>query len=545
MKKMKKFMTLMLTTTLISTSFLSAATPALAQGGAATVLEQGIGQAHIPLLQEQFNNPSYYYSGLPRNIVVETREFDSENVVLDVKFNSPVYVGNRYLLAPVSGMESMETGEYRDILRFIGIPIKAGHRDDFAAKFTNMFRKIDLSNLRVKGYIRKDKKVVEYFNELIDGLSDEHLDKAVIPKGEVAFSIILKKDSPLINGIKVERQMFFEKLRSSTVIAGQSARLDYSTTIGVTNEEAFSIAKTVGSSLSFGLSGSKGPLSASLGLELQQSLTKTFSTSYSVTKTETLGEAHTFDGAGRPSRRVGIYRYGEKYTSKPQFNQSLKSNYPFLKPTTSTIMYMRSIQALDIEKPSSASSSNSADASSSTSSGHSSSNSGLVPNTNDGNTNTNSQQDPAPELTSLGEVSQLFRGLNKNIPYMRDTHIREIRQLSGKSVKYNSREKGFLVDGRSTFEITIDIAKEGLYDLGIDLGYVSSFNGARLAYLNNQGIKDNSISANQLGTPFLESGLRLKKGTNKLRITTTGVGMLKKIVVERNTDDAYYRCGER
>lgn len=540
MKKMKKLMTLILASALISTSFLSAASPALAQSGSYRILEQGINQAGIPLLQEEFYNTSYYRNGLPNNIIVEKRDFDSENVVLDVKFNSSVYIGNHYLLVPANGMESMEHDEFKKMLRFLGIPIKPGYRDDFAAKFTNVYKKIDLRNLNIKGYIRKDKKVVEYFTELIDGYSDEHLDKAVIPKGEVAFSIILKEDSPLINDIKVERETFFKQIGAGAVREGQDKSISYSTTTGVTNEEAFSISKTVGSTLSFGISGSKGPLSASLGYELQRSLTKTFSTSYSVNNSETISNSQTFYGKGRPARRVGLYQYGEKYTSKPSFNQSLKSKYPFLEPSVSTTMNLKEIQALDIEKPSVVSNTASSNIGHSTNSGASSSNSGSLANV--GNTNTNKPSTPAPSLTSIGEVSQLFRGLGKNLSYMRDTHITDIRQLSGTTAKYDSNKEGFIVDGQTTFEVTIDVEKEGLYDLGIGMDYLS---GYRLAYLSNQGIKDNSARANQLRSTFLESGLRLRKGINRLRITTKGTGVLNKIILERNTYDAYYNCGER
>lgn len=350
MKKTKILATLALTIA-ISSSPLIGTHKALASSSGnvrSKILSQKAGQASVPILQEIHNNPSYYKNGLPSTIQIEKRDFNSENVILDVKFDTTVYVGNNYIL---KSRQHMETGDFKGFIKFMGIPIKEGHRDDFVAKFTNVVTKVSLNGVNPQGYIRKDNKVVKYFSEIIDGNAETNLDKAVIPAGETAFSIILKKDSPLINDIKVQRSTFFRKLNSDFITPNQQSRLSYSTTSGVTNEKAFSIAKTVGTSFNFGLGISKGPLSGSFGVTLENSLTKTFSSSYSVSNSETISGTHVFDAKDGLNHRVGIYNYGETYTSKPTFNTTEKNKYPFLYPTANTTMYMTSIQSLDISEP--------------------------------------------------------------------------------------------------------------------------------------------------------------------------------------------------
>ncbi|GAA0741645.1 hypothetical protein [Clostridium oceanicum] len=481
--KSKKILATLVLTALFSSSGIGMTQTVFAQSGTGSVLSQGIGQARIPNLQSAMGSNGYYYeNGFPSRIDVETKQFNSNNVVLD-------YI-------------SLEGRDFSNVT--VG-------NDDVYSFFTG---------LNVKGYITVEDKVVNTYVEALEAAKR----KGVIGRGEKIMSIILQKDSPLIDDIKVERHTYFQLIGSRVLTPGDSSVIKTSTTYGITNQEAYSIAKTVGMEFTAGLGFSKGPLSANVGMKLSSSLTETFSNTYSVNKSTTEEYTHNF-GISDVTRRAALYQYVESYKARPIMDKerysrgSTKYFMDRLIPAKDTNYKTNRIQNVAVRAgtPSTGAPS-------------------VISINTDTETDTGSTTTTERDLTTIGYVNPKIPLTGRRVSYMTNTRIAGIRQLSGNPVKYDSQKGGFIVDGTSKFVISIDVQRNGVYDLGIDF---KSLGVARNASLSNQNLKI-SGTGNDMDTSFVEGPIRLNSGRRDVEITLTGKGILKEIRLERNSYDAVF-----
>lgn len=518
MNKKRIISTLILTMVLTSMSFAGRNQKVFAkEQTTSSILNENGGKIDTPIIQNVYNKPEYYKNGLPSRIELDKKKYDSESVVLDVKFPYPVYIGENaiykstipyddlkgILNKKLDTAEDVSNGEERDefLLFMCQLDDSYRGREDITEKIylskqpsksdypewmnakPPAISIFDLENLKVKSYINRDNEVVRNFADIVPGYSTDSIEKSVIPAGQTAFSIVLEKDSPLINDIKVERTRFFKILNEGTVEPNKSKELRYTAVTGVTETEAFSIAKTTGASTSFEGGGTFNGLSGKFTQSLSRSLQKTFSTSYSLTESKDETNVERFESDGS-SRRVGVYVYGEEYKSLPKFNIDVKLEYPFLYPTTSSSLYERFIQTLDIANP-------------------------------DGKIL------PLKNIVSINYLSNDGSFVNGLL----GTDIEDFKHLQGSKPVYNSNDKSFTVND-SVFNLIINnVQEEGYYILNTNLK--KEVNEDVRIYTNNKDeyalhLGPNAPSNSTEINNHAFAKVYLNKGRNNVPIITKG-----------------------
>ncbi|WP_251861340.1 hypothetical protein [Clostridium sp. Marseille-Q2269] len=244
----------------------------------------------IPLVQ----NPNWYNSGLPEKVKVREVESSPDVVIIDII--------------------AQEDKEIKD-----GICYDANAVDYFESTYKPRYS-IDLTMLahtKIEGYMDKDGNVYKDAKSLPDGY---------YKKGDVLYSVLINANDPMVKGTKVINRSYWQLCIGTTLGKNQSTNLTKDTTYGVDKGEAISIAKTAGTSLSISgnIGASKiGTGSGTINYTIQDSLTKTFSRTISVSQKESDNIRHVFE-KGDTNRKVGLYQFVETFEQIPnsQYNEN-------------------------------------------------------------------------------------------------------------------------------------------------------------------------------------------------------------------------------
>lgn len=209
----------------------------------------------------------YYNNGFPDRIYVgDEKVVNPESVVIDIVLDETVYIKDGRIEYTKSG---------------------GGWSPDFGQI----------------GFIASNGMVSSSFSEMPD--------RTVAP-GEVAFSVILKPDSPIINGTKVKNKHYWKKILSSNLGPTSNTTFVETERYGVTNTEALSLAKSSGTSISLGTDLSTGPITSKFGYQTSDSLTRTFGRTITVEESTEVQIRHQFSNSDR-ERRVALYQYCEEF----------------------------------------------------------------------------------------------------------------------------------------------------------------------------------------------------------------------------------------
>lgn len=169
-------------------------------------------------------------------------------------------------------------------------------------------------------------------------------DKAYIDSlrtGDVMYTVLFKKDSKIAKSFMQSSTLYWEKVKSSVIQPKLTGKISHAFNSGVSISEAYSFAKTLGSSKGITIGGQLkgGPNSSNGGVlsvnythTISQSITNTFSRSTTVTSSENTTVDYTYENIKDHPVAIAIYRPVEVFS---------------VRKTGSNKYYQQMLEALD------------------------------------------------------------------------------------------------------------------------------------------------------------------------------------------------------
>ncbi|GAA0732789.1 hypothetical protein [Clostridium oceanicum] len=260
----------------------------------------------IPLVE----NPNWYNEGLPEEVKVREVESIPENVIIDVVAQEDKELKGDGLFYAANPIDVMGKDYYSHTpMQLVLLSDTAGRGD-------------------IKGYLDKNGNFYE---------KPEALPSGYFKSGEVMFSVVVDGNSPMVKGTKVINRSYWKRCKAASLGENESTNLTKTTTYGVNNSEAISIAKTTGTNFSInGDLGASNIGSGKVGINysVENSLTKTFNRTISISNSVTDSIRHVFEKNGK-NRKVGLYQFVERFEQVP------KSEYNIHYDTTNFEMAQR------------------------------------------------------------------------------------------------------------------------------------------------------------------------------------------------------------
>lgn len=392
---------------LISSTFIIANSKVFANSGSIVIQAGGISESQpIPEVKEE------YFYGFPSKIYVgnDLNTIAAKKVVLDIYAHEDLWIDGNKAMRNESDDDQHAFGIYHG---FNSIP--------------GFF-----------GYIDANGKVLRTLSQGC---------KKYIKRGEVLFSIILDSSSPILERSNyIKNRGYWKKIADDLVTPFSSSKIEKSTSYGVTNTESLSLAKTTGSTLSYGMNfgiegkgtNGGGSFGGSVNYQISNSLTQTFSRTISIEESTTTKITHNFDSSSL-LRRVSLYQYCEEFYSNPilnlnyksfsnrnlvevfqdQYNLFIKTGERYVEVKTSSFL------PLEIERA--------------------------------------HQTSEIPNLKELVVINQRPDGIitPSNI------EIRNLTQVKGNAIRYNFTKDAFSIDGRITLNLAVNVRNSGIYKIKV------------------------------------------------------------------------------
>ncbi|MGB6129017.1 MAG: hypothetical protein WBG30_09725 [Psychrilyobacter sp.] len=266
------------------------------------------------------------------------------------------------------------------------------------------------------------------------------LPRKYVNPGEVAFSIVLSGNSRGFLGYSTFSSLsYWKKVTDSNAGPNYAPTLVENTHYGITNKDAFSIAKTTGTSLTtgvnFGISGGGLSMGVNFQRQINESLTNTYGREISLESSHDSQIRHQFMPTNYP-RRVAIYQYCEVFKAnivpKDDYIQYLKRGYNWKVANSRPLeieIKTSSYAAMEVAEPVSMIELTPA---------------GLV----------------EPELKDIFRVDETFGGINKPST---STEIIEVNQTTSNYVVYDFEKSTFIMNGPVTLDVRVNIKRPGSF----------------------------------------------------------------------------------
>lgn len=242
----------------------------------------------VPLVQ----NPNWFNSGLPNEVKVREVESIQETVIIDVVAQEDKQLKGDGLFYAANPIDLMGKDYYsRTPMNLVLMSETAGSGD-------------------IKGYLDKDGNFYE---------KSEALPSGYFKSGEVMFSVVVDADSPMVKGTKIINRSYWKLCIADKLGPDESTNLTKDISYGVDTSEAISIGKTTGTNFSInGDLGASNIGSGKVGINysIENSLTKTFNRTISISNRETDNIRHVFEKNGN-KRKVALYQFVERFEQIP------------------------------------------------------------------------------------------------------------------------------------------------------------------------------------------------------------------------------------
>lgn len=141
--------------------------------------------------------------------------------------------------------------------------------------------------------------------------------------GDVMFTVLFKNTGDMAKNFKVKSELYWDKVKSSVIQPDVTGKVSHSFTSGVSNTEAYSFAKTIGSSKGISIGGqlkagsgsaNGGALTVNYTYTMSESITRSFSRSTTISSQENTAVDYTYKNEKDHPIGIAIYRPVEVFS---------------------------------------------------------------------------------------------------------------------------------------------------------------------------------------------------------------------------------------